>query len=469
MTLRLLPVALLASIFASAGGFAAGCGSSSGGGGSPSQTDAAAEAAPTGDAGGAADVVAEAAAYPAFVPTDIPQVATKGGAVLKSPKVYPVFFASDDPTFTAQIADFLSKVGATQYWKAAVGEYGVGALVAEPAIQLTAADNPPANDDANTIATWLTAKLDANDPAFPTPDANTIFALFYPSGVSISLGGGGAPPGDGGTEGGVVDAGGGGGSLSCVSGGFGGYHDAITLNNMTNVPYAVVPRCANIEGVIGGSIDDVTSATSHELAEGTTDPYIDAYTTVDTAHRYWSTLLGGGEIGDLCALNLGSYVKFSELPAYYVQRIWSNKTALTGGDPCVPVPPGEVYFNTIPVMPDELQVMGRGADGGTTTIPTKGVMIPVGSSKTIELDLFSTAPTSQTWTVEAIDSNVFNGGTALLQFSFDKSSGKNGDKIHMTIKVLAAGRRNTEAFLIVSNMGNAPTSPQNIWAGVVGN
>jgi len=468
MTPRLLPIALLASIFASAGGFAAGCGSSSGGGGSPSQTDAAAEAAPqTGDAGGA-EVVVEAEAYPAFVPTDIPQVTSRGGTVLKSPKVYPVFFASDDPTFTAQIDDFLSKVGATQYWKAAVGEYGVGALVAEPAIQLTAADNPPANYDSNTIATWLTAKLNANDPAFPTPDANTIFALFYPAGVSISLGGGGAPPGDGGTEGGVVDAGGGGGSLSCVPGGFGGYHDAITLNNMMNVAYAVVPRCANIDGVIGGSIDDVTSATSHELAEGATDPYIDAYNTVDTAHRYWSTLLGGGEIGDLCAFNLGSFVKFSELPVYYVQRIWSNKTALTGGDPCVPVPPGEAYFNTIPVMPDELQVMGRGADGGTTTIPTKGVMIALGASKTIELDLFSNVPTKD-WTVSAADSNYLNGGSPQLQFSFDKSSGKNGDKIHLTIKVLATGRRNTEAFMISSMMGSSPTSPQNIWAGVVGN
>jgi hypothetical protein len=39
----------------------------------------------------------------------------------------------------------------------------------------------------------------------------------------------------------------------------------------------------------------------------------------------------------------------------------------------------------------------------------------------------------------------------------------------MTIKVLAAGRRNTEAFMISSMMGSSPTSPQNIWAGIVGN
>jgi hypothetical protein len=464
---RLLPIALLASIFASAGGFAAGCGSSSGGGGSPSQTDAAAEAAPqTGDAAGGADVVGEAEAYPAFVPTDIPQVTSRGGSVLKLPKVYPIYFAEDDPTFTAKITDFLSKVGATSYWNTIGSEYGVGSLVAGSPIQLTAADNPPAMYTDLAIEAWLDAKLGdtdagAADPAFPVPDGNTIFAFFFPSQVTISQGGGSPPPGDGG----VSDAAAPTGSVSCVN--FGGYHSAFTMNNNQNVAYAVIPRCANFDGFTG--IDAVTSAASHELLEGTTDPYLDAFSTTDSAHRYWATVVGGGgEIGDMCAQTLSSFTHFPDLPAYIVQRCWSNKTALTGGDPCVPVPPGETYFNTIPVMPDELQVMGRGTDGGTTTVPTKGVMIAVGASKTIELDLFSNVPT-QDWTVSAADSNYLNGGSAQLQFSFDKPSGKNGDKIHMTIKVLAAGRRNTEAFMISSMMGSSPTSPQNIWAGVVGN
>ena len=471
---RLLPIALLASIFACAGGVAAGCGSSSAGAGPAPQTDAAAEASPsTGDAANAADVV-EAGAYPAFVPTDIPQVTSRGGPVLALPKVYPIYFAEDDPTFTAKITDFLSKIGATQYWHATSSEYGVGSLASGPPIQLTAADNPPATYSDVDIETWLSAKLNAGDPAFPPPDGNTIFALFFPTGVTISLGGGGGPPpGDGGTEGGteggIADAGAPSGSLSCVS--FGGYHGAIQLNNNANVAYAVIPRCSNFDGF--GGVDAVTAAVSHELLEGVTDPYsslgLSAFSSTDSAHRYWATVVGGGgEIGDMCAQTLSSFTHFPELPAYLVQRCWSNKAALTGGDPCVPVPSGEVYFNTIPVMPDLLQVMGRGADGGTTTVPTKGVMIALGASKTIELDLFSNVPT-QDWTVSAADSSYLNGGSPQLQFSFDKSSGKNGDKIHLTIKVLATGRRNTEAFMISSMMGNSPTSPQNIWAGVVGN
>jgi len=415
---------------------------------------------------GAADVVPEASAYPAFAPTDIPQVATKGGPVLSLPKVYPVYFASDDPTFTAKITDFVTKVGATSYWNTIASEYTVGSLVAEPPIQLTAADNPSAIYTDGQIEALLAAKLTAgaaSDPPFPAPDANTIFAFFFPSGVSISESE--DVPGDAGDDDAGSNA-----PLSCTS--FGGYHSTITLGN-TNVAYAVIPRCTNFDGFTG--IDAVTAAASHELMEGATDPYPDldpAFSTTDPAHKYWATVVGGGgEIGDMCAQTLSSFTHFPELPAYLVQRCWSNKTALTGGDPCVPVPSGDVYFNSIPVMPDILQVAsGHAADGGATSmVATKGVMIAVGASKTIELDLFSNVPTGE-WTVTAYDTNTLNQlSPQLLDFSFNKSSGKNGDKIQMTIKVLAAGRRNTEAFMISSMMGSSESSPQNIWAGVVGN
>jgi hypothetical protein len=472
MTHRLLPIAFLASLVPFAGGIAAGCGSSSAGA-APAGSDAAAEASPStgddaGDAGSAADVL-EAAAYPAFVPTDIPQVATRGGPVLSLPKVYPIYYASDDPTFTAQITDFASKVGATSYWNTIASEYGVGSLMAESPIQLTAVDNPPALYTDGDIRAWLAGKLsgaDAGDPAFPTPDANTIFAFFFPSGVVISED---ETPPDGGADGGDLDAAASSAPLSCST--FGGYHSSIVVGGV-NVAYAVIPRCSSFDGFTG--IDAVTGAASHELIEAVTDPYPHpdpAYSTTDTAHRYWATVVGGGgEIGDMCAQTLNSFTHFPDLPAYLVQRCWSNKTALTGGDPCVPIPTGDVYFNTIPVMPDILQVTGRGADGGTSTIPTKGVQIAVGASKTIELDLFSNVPTTKDWTVTAYDTNTLAQVTPqLLQFSFDKSSGKNGDKIHMTIKVLSDGGRSTEAFMISSMMGSSETSPQYIWAGVVGN
>ena len=45
-------------------------------------------------------------------------------------------------------------------------------------------------------------------------------------------------------------------------------------------------------------------------------------------------------------------------------------------------------------------------------------------------------------------------------------TGQNGDKLHMTINVLTAGRRNTESFFIESKL---PSGTYSLWAGLVGN
>jgi hypothetical protein len=53
-----------------------------------------------------------------------------------------------------------------------------------------------------------------------------------------------------------------------------------------------------------------------------------------------------------------------------------------------------------------------------------------------------------------------------LTFKYSKLTGQNGDKIQLTITVVAAGRGNTEPFLIYSTLKGGA---QNLWAGVVGN
>jgi len=94
--------------------------------------------------------------------------------------------------------------------------------------------------------------LQTGDARFPAPDANTLYAFYFPAGVTIttganvSTGDGGVDGGDdGGDDGGTIDAGFGGGvSSSCLD--FGGYHDNIQLDaahNNLNVAYAVIPRC----------------------------------------------------------------------------------------------------------------------------------------------------------------------------------------------------------------------------------
>jgi hypothetical protein len=381
--------------------------------------------------------------YPAPFPAP-PKVISLGGSVLANPKFVPVFFAGDDSTYVTSLADFTAKVGATKYWAAAVGEYGVGPATSTAPVMLT--ETAPATIDDTAIQTWLASKLAPTDGGadagsdLPQPDANTVYVLYYPAATTITLQG----------------------TQSCTY--FGGYHSDMMIQTdqgMVDVPYAVLPRCTNFPPLTG--VDAVTGSASHEMAEAATDPFpmsmAPAYAQVDDAHLYWMRLLGGGEVGDMCAQFPTSFTTFSEL-AYAVQRIWSNASAKAGHDPCQPALPGEVYFNSVPVLPDNLTVTTFGG-----TITERGVHIPVGQSKTIQLDLYSDGPTSGPWSVAVKDWAATTGGTALLNLSLDKNSGVNGEKLNLTITVKAAGKHNTESFLIESRLGNGQP---NLWFGLVG-
>jgi hypothetical protein len=427
------------------------CGGSSDNTGTPSGGDDAGDASSSGDdANVSVDASDANHTYPSRLPIDPPQVTNQGGPVMAAPKIIPIFFANDDATTTAAVADFVKKVGKTQYWIANTAEYGVGAATGADPVQLTSADNPGTTIDDTQIQTWLAGKLNANDAVFGTPDANTLYALFYPPNVTITLGGGAGG-----------DAGGGGGAASCSS--FGGYHSNIQLDaahGTMNVAYAVMPRCASFGPLMG--LDVVTGTASHEFVEAVTDPFpqtMPAYAQVDVAHIYWQSVLGGSETGDMCAQFSSSFTKFPEMPAYTVQRCWSNKGAVAGHDPCAPALAGEVYFNTAPVL-DMVQTSIFGQ-----LVNIKGVKIPVSQSKTVALDLFSDGPTSGPWTVSALDGATLRGQAAQLKFSFDKTTGVDGDTIQMTIQVLSAGRRNREAFIVESSLNGA----KHIWIGEVVN
>lgn len=454
-----------------AGGFA--CGSSSNGNNTSPQTNDAGEdsssMADTGSmtegGGNEAAADAEPAPYPAVIPTDVPQVANAGGPVMKAPKIVPIFYASDDMNTVASLKDFLSKLPASQWWAGWTKEYGIGAISIADAIVLT--DSLPPYWDDSQIQADLQSRLASSDGGageFPAPDANTIYTYFFPPGVTITTSGTPDP-----TDGGAFDAGSGFGD-SCT--GFGGYHDNITLttSNM-DVAYAVVPRCASFGPLMG--IDAITGPASHEISEASSDPFPStnpAYSTVDAAHFYWSRVLGGGEIGDMCAQEDSSFTKWPDLP-YVVQREWSNAAAKAGTDPCVPVPKGDVYFQSYPKMTDTISLNFMG-----TMVSALGADIAVGSSKTVELDLSSSAPTSGPWQVRVFDTS--SSGTQYLGFAFQECNGaatctgQNGAVLHMTITVIAAGRRGYEPFYIESRYAADGGSPMagdyQLWAGLVG-
>lgn len=388
------------------------------------------EAGAIGDAGSDAPTVYPG--YPAaFAPP--PQVHDYMGPVLANPKIVPVFFANDDATFTAQLKSFVSGLGATPYFTAAVGEYGVSPATAHAPVMLT--ENAPAMIDDTAIQAWLQGKLNGNDPLWPANDANTVYVLHYPAGTTITLGG----------------------QASCAY--FGGYHYDVQLDanhSSAYVAYAVVPRCTSFGNLMG--IDAVSGAESHEIAESVTDPYPKdepAYAAVDEAHYEWERVLGGGEVGDMCAQFPNAFTKFAGFN-YTVQRIWSNLQATAGNDPCQPALPGEVYFNSSLVLTDDVTM-----NVGGQMLVAKGVNIPLGQSKTIPVELFSNAPTTGPWTVTAQNAT----STQYLAFSFDKTSGVNGDVLNLTITVNSAPTRAFESFLVKS----ALNGQDNFWIGVVGN
>src|SRR5262249_17377629 len=156
---------------------------------------------------------------------------------------------------------------------------GVSPAVSTPPVLLT--EMAPSTIDDTGIQTWLAGKLNANDPAWPAPDANTLYILHYPPTTGITQQ----------TNHGL--------NVSCQN--FAGFHNGTTLdaNHMgMAVPYAVTPQCgmlyqANAQGTPQGhlsGLDAVPAPESHEIMEAVTDPFpltSPAYVQPDQFHIFW--------------------------------------------------------------------------------------------------------------------------------------------------------------------------------------
>jgi hypothetical protein len=371
--------------------------------------------------------------FPASIP-DAPQVLSAGGSVIANPKVVAITFAGEDRA--DDIEAFVAGIGATSYWHDATAEYGVGPLTALAPVRLT--ETPPANTTDQEIQAWVAGKLDGTHPEFATPSLDTIYAVFYPATTTITQGG----------------------SKSCSA--FGGYHNEAPLKAGLNVAYAVLPRCTDPRL---GMFDYLTSAASHELIEASTDPRPltdPAYGTLDDAHFVWERFLGGAETGDMCAQNVNADYKPADFP-YTVQRNWSNASAAAGQDPCVPADPSMPYFNAAPATPmDDMALTFAQQE-----IDTKGWTLSVGESKTIALELFSTAPTETPWQIDAFDMSSLRSGmkSSSLAFSFDSSTGQNGSTVQMTVTAtgVSTSRLGASTFIIRSKLGERT----NFWLGLI--
>ena len=367
--------------------------------------------------------------FPASHPA-APQVLSLGGPVLATPRFVPIVFSTD--TEIANIGKLMKAIAPSSYWKATTSEYGVGTATASDPIVLTEA--APQQLSSEDIVPFLKAHLEDTTSGWGPVDANAIYAIYYPAGTNI------------------VDQG----FESCVD--YGAYHGEGEANGV-KFAYAVMPRCSGGGGF--SDLDMLTVSTSHELIEAATDPLAEtnpAFREPDKDHLVWS-VMPLGEVGDMCTYDPDAYFKPTEV-GFMVQRTWSNAAAKAHHAPCVPAS-GAPYFNSVPVLTDDVSI-----DLYSGRTKTKGIAIPVGKSKTIDVKLFSDADTNGAWDVAAYDVAQYMGGTASLKFSFDKKTGVNGEVLHLTITRLTAGDIGGSEFMIVSSLGRAQ---QKIWFGYASN
>jgi hypothetical protein len=220
-------------------------------------------------------------------PVSRAQLTYRGGPLLPAVQVFNFFWGTawegQQGALVQPINQFFDYV-LTSPLLDQLGEYSVAGMTIGPGSRtgavILSTDPPSTIADADIRA--LIQQEISNDSAVPQPTPNSLYFVYLPPGVSISL--------DGGT--------------SCSN--FCGYHSDIN----GQVFYAVMPYpdCAGCTGALSVT-DALMSTSSHELCEAITDPVVGQGWYDDQ----------NGEIGDICAWQT------KKLGAFTVQLEWSNK------------------------------------------------------------------------------------------------------------------------------------------------
>ncbi len=373
------------------------------------------------------------APFPAFHPV-LPQVANRGGPVIAAPRIVPVFFSTGDAgtyPFESDLRAFLAAYMASPEWIAQVGEYGVGAGTVAAPVHTTGVGLSSTTVDTARLHAWTQTQL--RNGAFGTSTPSDIVVLFL----------------DGARQGAA-------GAGASLCHGIGGYHESVTDESNQPVALAVIPDCND-------NLEVITHALSHELVEAVSDalpgrsPAYNQPGTADAPDGAWAIAYDGGELGDMCEQRSDA-AYFATSLGHTIQRTWSNMAAVAMTDPCVPVPAGAVYFNSVPTLGEVIQILG--ADG-VHTVGARGITIATGATADVPVRLFSSAPTNGTWQILAHEV-IRNGQDPALRFSWDHSSGRNGDTLTLTIGVhidIPEGR----PFVLRSTLGHVTTT----WVGAV--
>ena len=403
---------------------AASCGSSDDGtpapdGGTTNGTDAGDASLPPGadagktdsDAGTGSDAVADArsdgSAFACAPHAAIPEIKYWGGPILTAAEVVTITYDAMDPAVRKAVEDFGDTCTQTEWWDVTMKDYcdkngkcighgksgGHVVLNETPDAKVTYTDSQdPAG--SRTIVKFIQDHIDSGQ--FPAPNDQTLYSIFFPQTVTITLDG----------------------TPSCQ--GFGGYHFAADLTPkgggaIVRAAYAVMPSCRQ------GTPDVVTRSligvASHEYIEAATDakslgPEIRnadwGYYMEDPS---WGILFSGQEVGDLCPY------PSSKIGTQRVTRGWLRHPPACS-NPCGPADPADLYFGAAPAR----QV----------------IELAVGESADVEVVAFSEKPMAD-WEVSVDEpSRGAFGGTGYgghLEVSLSGGTAVDGGASSNTVKV----------------------------------
>lgn len=360
------------------------------------------------DAAPEANNGAPSSTYPAFA-IDVPQVTDNGGPVLAVPVVVTITWSSD--TNAATYNALGDAIGASTYWSDINSEYGVGAAVSGNPNHVSITTAAPTTIADTDLDSLVESSAGTSWPAYTT---NTIYAIYLPSGTSLTSGG-----------------------QDLCQEGVGGYH---TESQNKNYVYAIMPNCP------GFALSDIELDASHELNEASTDPHPGtnpAYVGFDQNHlamEFFNSFQD--ELGDACEM-LPWASDSTDWTPYTVQRQWSNKSAAAGSQWCLPKE-AQAFCNTTFLPQTNLDTINVDLSTlfqGAGTVQSKGFKMALNTTLTFPIGMFSDMATTAPFTVDVPDfsgpfaqdmnGNNINNGTATV--TLDKSTGVNGEIINVTV------------------------------------
>jgi hypothetical protein len=235
---------------------------------------------------------------------------------------------------------------------------------------------------------------------WPVNDPQTLYLLYLPETLKLTLGG----------------------NTECNQG-VGGYHQE-TMASGSPLVYGIVGlECHTVyqEGVT----QFATHVGSHEIVEAVTDPHVATgrgWVGYDPPHWAWAQFEQyANEVGDACEwFHDSTYL--STTPPYWLQRTWSNKSALGGHNPCEPAT--DTYFNVTPLDLQDITITDQGRK-----IATKGYALQVGVAASVDLGFYSDAALAP-WTIDVVEGNpIFGKPTPTVTIAVEGKSGQDGDVV----------------------------------------